>query len=201
MEAATTTQAALDAIVRDALPRQGCWSEADYLWLTDRTRRLVEFADGRVEELSTPTSRHQAVLAFLYRLLFGCIEPAGGVVMFAPLRLRIREGKFREPDILALLNRADDRFQNRFWLGADLAVEVVSPDDPHRDLVVKRADYASAGIAEYCIVDPQTETFSVMSLEGDAYAEHGVFRRGDQAISKLLPDFLVDVDEVFDALQ
>ena len=202
MEAvSTTTQDALDAIVRDALPPQGCWREADYLWLTDRTRRLVEFTDGCVEELPMPTSSHQAVLAFLYRLLFGHIEPAGGVVMFAPLRLRIREGKFREPDILALLNRSDDRFQDRFWLGADLAVEVVSPDDPQRDMVAKRGDYASAGIAEYWIVDPRTETFWVLALDRGTYAQHGAFRRGDRAVSKLLPDLLVDVTAVFDARQ
>ena len=41
METVSTTQDALDAIVQDALPPQGCWSEADYLWLTDHTRRLA----------------------------------------------------------------------------------------------------------------------------------------------------------------
>ena len=38
------------------------------------------------------------------------------------------------------------RNQDRFWLGADVVVGVVSPDDPGRDLVVKRADYAEAAI-------------------------------------------------------
>jgi len=31
------------------------------------------------------------------------------------------------------------------------------------------------------------------------YAEHGVFARGAQATSALLPEFAVNVDEVFDA--
>ena len=64
--------------------------------------------------------------------------------MFSALRMRIREGKFREPDLLLLRNRSDSRCQDRYWLGADLVVEVVSPDDPDRDLVEKRADYAEA---------------------------------------------------------
>ena len=54
--------------------------------------------------------------------------------MFAALRMRIRAGKFREPDLLLLLDRSDPRYQDRYWLGADLMVEVVSPDDPERDL-------------------------------------------------------------------
>jgi hypothetical protein len=37
-------------------------------------------------------------------------------------------GKFREPDLLLLLSAADKRRQNRFWLGADLALEVVSEE-------------------------------------------------------------------------
>ena len=78
---------------------------------------------------------------------------------------------------------------------------MVSPDDPHRDLVAKRGDYASAGIAEYWIVDPRTETFSVLGLEGGAYAEHGLFRRGDEAGSKLLPGLLINVAAAFDARQ
>ena len=39
-------QAVLDGFLDDVFPKQGCWSEDDFLWLTDHTRRLVEFADG-----------------------------------------------------------------------------------------------------------------------------------------------------------
>ena len=127
-----TSQEALDAILSDTLPRQGCWSDEEYLWLTDRTRRLIEFTDGCIEELPLPTSSHQAILAFLYRAFYAHLAPRGGAVMFSALRLRIREGKFREPDILVLRDRTDPRYQDRFWLGADVVVEVVSPDRPER---------------------------------------------------------------------
>ena len=62
--------------------------------------------------------------------------------MVTALRLRDRPGKFREPDLLLLRDRTDRRCQDRFWEGADLVVEVVSPDNPDRALVEKRADYA-----------------------------------------------------------
>ena len=194
-----TSQAALDALLRDILPRQGRWSEEWYLWLTEHGRRLIEFTDGRIEELPLPTSTHQAVLLFLYRLLHNYLRPLGGVAMVSGLRMRIREGKFREPDVLLLRDRSDPRYQDRYWLGADLVAEVVSPDDPDRDLVEKRIDYAEAGIPEYWIVDPRDETITVLVLEGDAYVEHGVHARGDQAASPLLVGFAADVAAVFDA--
>lgn len=194
-----TTQEAVDALVCDILPRQGCWSEEGYLWLTDHGRRMVEFTDGRIEELPLPTYTHQAVLSFLHAAFRAWIKPRGGVAMFSGLRLRIREGKYREPDVLALLERTDSRCQDRYWLGADLVLEVVSPDDPARDLVEKRLDYAEAGIPEYWIVDPRNETVTVLVLTGDAYVEYASCKRGDNAASALLQGFAVDVAEVFDA--
>ncbi|MCY3813619.1 MAG: Uma2 family endonuclease [Gammaproteobacteria bacterium] len=50
MESAATTQQAADALLLAVRPRQGCWSENDYLWLTDHCTRLVELADGRIAE-------------------------------------------------------------------------------------------------------------------------------------------------------
>ena len=127
------------------------------------------------------------------------VKPRGGKVHFAPLRLHIREGTFREPDLLLLCDAADPRRQNRFWLGADLVLEVVSPDKPERDLVVKRNEYAHAQVSEYWIVNPQTETITVLSLGDDTYTEYGSFTRGEAAASALLEGFQLNVAAVFDA--
>ena len=199
--ATTTSQADLNAFVCDSLPPQGCWGDEHYLWLTDRTRRLVEFADGYVELLPMPTVAHQAILSLLNDLLNAHLKARGGFVLFAGLRLRIREGKFREPDLAALCRRSDPRNEPRYWLGADLVAEVVSPDDPARDLVAKRGDYAEAGIPEYWIVDPRVETVTVLRLAGGTYVEHGIFVRGETATSALLDGFTVDVTALFDYAQ
>ena len=195
---ATTSQEALEALLCDSMPPQGCWSDEQYLWLTDQTRRLIEFTDGHVEELPMPTNKHQDIILFLLELFNAYLKPHGGRVSFAGLRMRVREGKFREPDLLLLRDRFDPRYQDRFWLGADLVVEVVSPDDPDRDRVVKRADYAEAGIPEYWIVDPRNETITILTLAGDIYVERGAFSHGDTATSRLLDGFAVDVTALFE---
>jgi Uma2 family endonuclease len=115
------------------------------------------------------------------------------------LRVRIRARKFREPDLLLLLDINDPRQGERYWYWADLALEVVSEDKPERDLVDKRFDYAELGIPEYWIANPFAETITVLRLEGDAYIEHGVFKRGERATSVLLPTFAVDVSAALDA--
>src|SRR5271156_5858591 len=125
-------------VLEELLPPQGRWSEEEYLVLTDHRNRLVEFTDGFLEVLPMPTDKHQSLLKFLFLAFYGFVESRGGKVHFAPLRLQIRPGKFREPDLQLLLSATDSRRQNRSWLGADLALEVVSEEKPERDLVEKR---------------------------------------------------------------
>jgi Uma2 family endonuclease len=188
-----------DGFEIDLLSLQGLWTEEMYLKITDSARSLIEFTDGVIEFLPMPTDKHQVILAFIYDLLRQYIHPQGGKVLFAPLRVRVRAGKYREPDILLVRDANDPRRQNRYWLGADLVVEIVSPDDVARDTEVKPLDYAEAGIPEYWIVHPAEATITVLTLVDSRYVEHGMFRRGERATSALLAGFGVSVAEVFDA--
>ena len=180
-------------------PLQGLWTEQQYLKLTDQSNHVIEFTDGVLEVVAMPTRSHQLMLLLLYGLLNALMRPAGGIVLVAPLRMQVRPGAFREPDILLLLDTSDARNQDAYWLGADLVVEIVSPDKPTRDTEEKVADYAAAQIPEYWIVNPIEETITVLTLDGDAYIPHGVFRRGAVATSRLVASFSVSVDSVLNA--
>jgi Uma2 family endonuclease len=183
----------------DLLPLQGLWTVEQYLKLTDQTNQLIEFTDGVIEVLPMPTEKHQAISRLLFLALLAFVQQLGGTVFYAPLRVQVRPGKFREPDLLLMLDANDPRRQNAYWLGADLVVEIVSPDRPERDTEEKPVDYAEAGIPEYWVVNPLDETITVLCLTGDSYSPHGVFKRGDTATSALLNGFTVNVAEAFDA--
>ena len=184
--------------VADSAALQGFWTQAQYLKLTNWSNRLIEFTDGRIEVLPMPTQQHQAISRFLFLALYSFVRGIGGNVFYAPLRLRIRDGKFREPDLLLVTHADDPRCRNDYWFGADLVAEVVSPDNPDRDLIDKREDYAEAGIPEYWIANPIAGTLTVLVLSDGEYREHGVFRPGEQTDSPSLPGFSVDVKEMFD---
>lgn len=177
---------------------QGLWTVEQYVKIADVTNHLIEFTDGVLELLPMVTATHQGILGFLLRSFSDWMEPRGGEVLFAGLPLRISTDKFREPDLLLLQDSRDPRRQNEYWHGADLVLEVVSPDSLERDIVMKRADYAEGCIPEYWIVNPLDETITVLTLRGAAYDEQGVFHRGEVANSVLLPGFSVGVADVFD---
>jgi Uma2 family endonuclease len=188
-----------DGLEIDLLPLQGLWTEEQYLRLTDQTNRFIEFTEGSVEVLPMPTRKHKAISRFLFLAFLSFVQRLGGTVFYAPLRVRVAPGRFREPDLVLLLDVNDPRNQNAFWLGADLVVEIVSPDYVERDTVIKRADYAEAGIPEYWIINPDEQTITVLKLEDGVYTAHGVFGRGETATSVLLSGFTVSVDAVCDA--
>jgi Uma2 family endonuclease len=183
----------------DLLPEQGQWTESAYLWLTDHTNRLIELTDGVLEPLPMPTTKHQILLKFLFNAFQAFLDPRGGIVLFAALRLRLPNGNFREPDLIGLLDADDPRCENRFWTGADVVAEIVSEDKPARDLVQKKREYARARIPEYWIVNPPDETVIVYRLQAKRYVRHGVFHRGERATSALLPGFDLSVTALFDA--
>jgi Uma2 family endonuclease len=181
-------------------PAQGEWSEEEYLELTDHTNRRIEFTDGRLEFLPMPTEVHEALVQFLFFALHAFVEQRGlGKVYFNGIRLRIRPRKTRLPDVIFLHKDHFYARHNRVWDGADLVMEVVSddPKDRQRDFEQKLLDYAEAKIAEYWIVDPDRQLVIVHRLDGDRYALHGEFSRGQQATSVLLEGFGVDVAALF----
>jgi Uma2 family endonuclease len=183
----------------DLAALQGLWSVEQYLKLTGQTNRLIEYTDGVIEVLPMPTKYHQAISKLLFLALLAIVQRRGGDVFYAPLRVQVRPGKFREPDLLLVLDKDDPRAQDEFWLGADLVIEIVSPDKPRRDTEEKPRDYAEAGIPEYWIVNPLDETISVLVLQGDAYVTRRIYHTGEHATSVLLDGFTVGVDEVFAA--
>lgn len=89
-------------------PVQGTWTEDEYCAL--ETSRLVELNDGDLEVLAMPTEEHQSIVAYLYGVMSAFVSAGRlGKVLVAPMRLRLWDGKFREPDILFLLEEHSDK--------------------------------------------------------------------------------------------
>ena len=184
--------------VATLFPAQGSWSERDYLELP--TNRLVELSDGSIEVLPVPTRDHQKIVAFLFESLRAFVVSRKlGEVYFSPLPLHLWPGKYREPDVIFV--RADNAkaLQGEYLEGADLVMEVVSADDPERDWVKKREEYARAGIPEYWVVDPHAGRLTVFVLKGESYSVHAELGKDGDATSVLLPGFRVRVAEALSA--
>jgi Uma2 family endonuclease len=190
--------------VATLFPEQGGWTETNYLDLTDQSKRRIEFSDGRLEFLPMPTEIHEALVQFLFMALYQFVDRSKcGKVYSSGIRLRIPPRKVRLPDIIFLHKDHFHARHNRVWDGADLVMEVVSPDakDRQRDYEQKLADYAEGNVAEYWIIDPDRQSVLVHRLEQGQYALQREFTAGQEAASALLDGFSVNVADLFAVLK
>jgi Uma2 family endonuclease len=148
-----------------------------------------------------PTIFHQLISSFLSRQLDAFVAAGElGTVVFAAYKVRVRAGGYRELDILFISPEHRSAIGKDFCTKADLVMEIVSESNRRHDLVIKRDEYAQAGIPEYWIVDPEEESITIFVLRPrrKTYVEHRTFRKGELAASKVLPGFGVDVAVTLD---
>ena len=122
-----------------------------------------------------------------------------GRAFLAPMPLRLRPGLYREPDVVYVARSQLPSLQEQPTT-AELVIEVVSPgsENRDRDYEQKRHDYATAGIPEYWIVDPERQCITLLSVtSAKSYETPGEFHIGQTLESLILPGFTVDVAAVF----
>ena len=196
MSIASVPNADASIAILELFPRQGEWREGDYFSLPGN--RMMELVDGHVEILPVPSLLHQFLARLVFLQLHDFVERHSlGIVMSAPTRIRISDRHFREPDVFFVSATNFHRRQAQFWEIANLVVEIISPDDPDRDLIDKRHDYATAGIAEYWIIDPRDDSIQVFYLRDGSYSDGIRTISGQSAESKVLSGFRTDVAELF----
>lgn len=179
-------------------PRQGDWSEDEFLAF-ESSNCPIELVDGCLEFLPMPTYSHQRLVRFLFLQLDRAAQATRrGEASFAPCPIRLWDSRFREPDVFFLSSERIARREDP-PRGAEIVIEVLSQGMPNRerDLVHKRNDYARALIPEYWIVDPEESRVTVLVLKNAEYVVHGEFTPGSTATSVLLPEFTIDVANLF----
>jgi len=182
----------MSATLAPALSARERWAA-----LPEGTR--AELIDNQIIMSPSPTSFHQSIaLTFASELRnFLKKRPGMGKAFIAPLDVEIAPDYILQPDVL-YLSAAKQKYVGAYIQGTpDLVLEVLSPGNVHNDLVVKKNLYESHGVAEYWIVDPETQTVEVLYLaETGQYQIHQRAQSG-RVESKLISGFGVELEELF----
>ena len=150
-----------EAMPACAVPRkkQGEYTLEDYYALPDDIR--AELIDGELIFLEAPSSIHQELISELFFEIKLYIRTNNGPCKILPSPLDVQldcdNRTMLQPDISVICHR--DRIVKKGVYGApDLCIEIVSPSSRKRDYEKKRMKYQNAGVREYWIVDPKTES-------------------------------------------
>lgn len=136
---------------------------------------LAEWVDGEVVVLSPARLEHQLIADFLTAVITAFVQQHGlGQVISAPFQMRLlRTARGREPDILFVAKESLHRLRDTHLEGgANLVVEITSPESLVRDREEKLAEYEMEGIREYWVIDPDARRVDFFVL-----AENGRYER------------------------
>ncbi|NJN88873.1 MAG: Uma2 family endonuclease [Leptolyngbyaceae cyanobacterium SL_7_1] len=182
----------------------------EYLSYSDATpmEGRYEVIDGALIELP-PESRLNSTIAV--RILLALLTVGIPVELIHPGKCEVQvpvlqpgDAANRFPDLVVLRPEHLELTQRRLTLTLDmppprLIVEVVSPGKTNRDrdYIYKRDQYADIGLPEYWLIDPVAQTVTVLSLQGNAYRELGVFSQQKAIPSVEFAELELAVEQLF----
>ncbi|HJB00807.1 MAG TPA: Uma2 family endonuclease [Candidatus Mediterraneibacter merdavium] len=183
-----------------SVPRGGYTLE-DYYALPDERR--VELLDGVIYDMAAPSVIHQYLVTRLTTSLFLHVEKKGGncLVLASPVDVQIDcdDRTMLEPDVIVVCDPSKNT--NRCIMGApDLVIEILSPSSVKMDTKLKMAKYATAGVREYWVIDPDKERVYVYwTDERDVPAVYGP--QDDVPVGIFGEELKVSMKEIFDRVR
>jgi Uma2 family endonuclease len=158
----------------------------DYCLLPEDRR--YEVIDGEPFLTPAPTLFHQAVLSRLNRLLEDFVQATGlGVVLQAPCDVVLSTFDILQPDTFFVSAPRRPILTEKYVAGApDLVVEVLSPSTESRDRVAKAKRYATFGVREMWLVDPDAKTIEVLVNSAEGFRREALYGEADTVRSTIL---------------
>ena len=148
--------------------KPGEYTLEDYLALPEERR--VELIDGVFYDMAAPTGYHQFLVGEVYHTLLSQAKSrqtdCRPFVSPLDVQLDCDDKTIVQPDVFGTCDSS--RFKDGRYYGApDLIIEVLSPSTRKKDIVIKGAKYAEAGVKEYWIIDLKEKRIMVSVFDED----------------------------------
>jgi Uma2 family endonuclease len=172
------------------------WTERQFAeWSYGRLD--AEWADGEVILMAPVSDAHDDLDTWLITLLRTFVEARRLGVIRHNMFVRFPgQRRRRVPDLMFISEANRGRIRRTVVEGApDLIVEIVSPDSQNRDRRDKYLEYADAGVREYWLIDPLSQTLDAYALRVRKYRTIPVAE--GRVASKVLPGFFLRPEWLF----
>lgn len=177
---------------------------ADYLSWDEHDR--IELINGEPYMMAAPMRIHQQISGALFAKVYDFLEDKPCEVYSAPFGVRLFEKENDTPDKVDTVVEPDivivcenSKLDEYGCKGApDMIMEILSPSTIRNDRITKFGLYESAGVREYWIIDPRSQTVEVyLHNESGSLKPSEVYTSEDMAKISVLNGFAVDLSKVF----
>jgi prevent-host-death family protein len=178
----------------------------EYMEIYEKSTLRMEFINGEIHLLASPTIGHQEILGRLYHVFVSYFKDKKCRVFLAPFDVHFKKVGFSEPDVMQpdvlvacdLENNITEKGQ---YMGTPtLVIEIVSDSTRSKDMIDKLNTYRLSGVKEYWIIDPKQENILVYGFDSLEIETYKTYERGDSALSYIFNGLSVNVEELFNDL-
>ena len=159
-------------------------SVEEYLKAVYRPDR--DYVDGVVEERNLGEWDHSSVQT-QFAIFFGKFRHTG-LRAVTELRVRVRENKYRIPDVVVVTSRPNEQVLTKPPL---LCIEILSPEDTVSRTNTRVQDYLKFGVPVVWVVDPRERTVWV-------YRPNAAVEEARDSVKLDGTDIEVPFSEIFD---
>ena len=168
----------------------------DYIYSLPEGER-AELIDGVIYNMAPPNRIHQKLVSQFTKAIGQYIDKNNGdcEVYPAPFAvfLNADDKNYVEPDISVICDK--DKLNDKGCNGApDWIIEIISPSTKRIDYGIKLLKYRTAGVREYWIVNPLTNTVNVYNFEKEEQSDQYSFE--DDIEVCIYDDLIINISEL-----
>lgn len=178
-------------------------SYAEFVEVSSKSELRMEFINGEIHILSSPSITHQEILGRLYLIFHDYLLESECRVFLAPFAVHFYKQDMEEPDVLQpdlliICDLEGNISESGRYLGTPtLVVEILSASTRTKDMIDKLNTYLLSGVQEYWIVDPEQKTVFVYSFKDCEIASYKTYQEGASAESLVFEGLQAAISELF----
>ncbi|MCF8564870.1 Uma2 family endonuclease [Alicyclobacillus tolerans] len=174
----------------------------EFYELRTTTDEYLEFINGKVYLLPSPSTQHQHISSHLHFALFEYLQGKTYELFSSPFDIELHcsdipENQVVIPDLSIICDKKGLTV-NRYMGVPDFIIEILPPTNQAHDLITKLNLYMQYGVKEYWIVNPFENGILIYVLDDEnRYKLKNILKGYDTAESIVLDGFSVNLVKVF----
>jgi prevent-host-death family protein len=178
-------------------------SYEEFMEIYEKSDLRMEFINGEIVLLGSPSTTHQEISGNLYVILREYLQGKKYKVFYAPFDVHFFKEGFKEPDVMQpdLIVACDveenTNEKGRYMGTPVLVIEILSPGTQTKDMVDKLNTFMISGVKEYWIVDPKQEIVLVYGFEDLEIDHFMTYWKKDTVRSYWSPDLEFHAGKIF----
>jgi prevent-host-death family protein len=181
-------------------------SYEEFMEINEKSTLRMEFINGEIFLLASPSMGHQELLGRLYLIFTQYFKGKKCRVFLAPFDVHSKKKDIKEPDVVQpdLLVACDVEghvTEKGKYMGTPaLVIEILSDSSRSKDMIDKLNTYRLSGVKEYWIVDQRQENIIVYCFEHYEIDQYKTFEKGAVAQSFVFKGLATEVESLFSEL-